>query len=302
MLAALFCASLGHIIWGFSYLFTKVGMEMTEPEILLSCRFVLAWLLLNIPVLTGRQKLHFFDGRNLKPLLILAVIEPLCFFFESYGILYSNATFAGAVMATVPVVSIFTGILFLKEYPGRRQAFFCLFPVAGVILMTLAGKTLGILSPLGVILLCCNCLASAGYKTFNRMSSAEFSPFERTYVILFFSAVTFLAVAAVKLEHPAQAYAAALSNHRFLLLIAVMALLCSILSNMLVNYASGVLTVAKLSTLGTLTTLTSMTAGILLLKEPYSLAFFAGAALILFGIWQVTRSGKDVSPDQISQE
>jgi len=292
MTFALVCASLGHIIWGFSYLFTRVGMEMTEPEILLSCRFLLAWLLLNIPVLTGRQKLHYFDGRNLKPLLILAVIEPLCFFFESYGILYSNSTFAGAVMATVPVVSVFTGILFLKEYPTRRQAIFCLLPVAGVILMTLAGESLGILTPLGVILLCFNCLASAGYKTFNRMSSAEFSPFERTYVILLFSAVTFLVMAFLKLEHPVHAYRAALADSDFLLLIGIMALLCSILSNMLVNFASGVLTVTKISTLGTLTTLTSMAAGILILKEPYSLAFFAGAALILFGIWQVTRPEK----------
>ncbi|MBR4860695.1 MAG: DMT family transporter, partial [Firmicutes bacterium] len=216
----------------------------------------------------------------------------LCFFFESYGLLYTNATFAGAFVAIVPVVSVLTGIVFLKEYPTRRQAFFCLFPVAGVIIMTVSGKSLGILSAIGVIFLLCNCFASAAYKTFNRKSSAEFSTFERTYVVLFFSGAAFTLASFVKLEHPLQAYREALCNPEILMLLIFLALISSILCNMLVNHAAAHLTVAQLATLGTLTTLTSMAAGIIFLKEPYSLAFFMGAALILFGIWQVTRPEK----------
>lgn len=301
MYFALACASLGHIIWGFSYLLAKVGLQMAEPEVFLSCRFILAWLLMSIPILMGRQKLNLLDGRNLKPLLVLALTEPFCFFFESYGILYTNATFAGAFVAIVPVVSILTGILFLKEYPTRRQAVFCILPVAGVIIMTLSGNSLGILTPIGVLFLLGNCVASASYKTFNRMSSGDFSPFERTYVILFVCAVAFTVSSFFKLENPIQAYAAALTNPSFLLLIGFMALVCSILSNMLVNRAAGVLTVTQIATLGTLTTLCSMFAGIVFLREPYSLAFFLGAALILFGIWQVTRPERDCSEPDCSE-
>ncbi|MBR4411008.1 MAG: DMT family transporter [Firmicutes bacterium] len=292
MIVALVTAALGHIIWGFSYIFAKVGLEQTVPEVFLSCRFTLSLLFMTIPILMGRQKFCLFDGRNLKPLLIFAMTEPLCFFFESYGLLYTNATFAGAFVAIVPVVSILTGIVFLKEYPTRRQAFFCLFPVVGVIIMTVSGKSLGILSAIGVIFLLCNCFASAAYKTFNRKASAEFSAFERTYVILFFSAAAFTLASFVKLDHPLQAYRDALCNPEILVLLIFLALISSILCNMLVNHAAAHLTVAQLATLGTLTTLTSMAAGIIFLKEPYSLAFFMGAALILFGIWQVTRPAK----------
>ena len=289
MILALTTAALGHIIWGFSYIFAKVGLEQTAPEVFLSCRFILSFLFMSIPILTGRQKFRLFDGRDLKPLIILALTEPLCFFFESYGLLYTNATFAGAFVAIVPVVSVLTGIVFLKEYPTRRQAFFCLFPVVGVIIMTVSGKSLGILSAIGVFFLLCNCFASAAYKTFNRKSSAEFSTFERTYVVLFFSAAAFTLASFVKLEQPLQVYRDALCSPQILLLLIFLALVSSILCNLLVNHAAAQLTVAQLATLGTLTTLTSMAAGIIFLKEPYSLAFFIGAALILFGIWQVTR-------------
>ena len=35
-------AALGHIIWGFSVLFSKVAMEVAQPDVLLSIRFLLS--------------------------------------------------------------------------------------------------------------------------------------------------------------------------------------------------------------------------------------------------------------------
>lgn len=86
------------------------------------------------------------------------------FYFESYGILYTNATFAGVVLAVAPVVAILLSVLFLKEYPTRRQAVFCLLPVAGVMLMTVSGSSMGIIRPLGVVFLMGACLTSGAYK------------------------------------------------------------------------------------------------------------------------------------------
>ena len=36
----LLCACLGHILWGFSYLFTKTALNIAAPNILLSFRFL----------------------------------------------------------------------------------------------------------------------------------------------------------------------------------------------------------------------------------------------------------------------
>ena len=35
-------AALGHIIWGFSVLFSKVAMEVAQPDVLLSIRFLIS--------------------------------------------------------------------------------------------------------------------------------------------------------------------------------------------------------------------------------------------------------------------
>ena len=185
-------AALGHIIWGFSVLFSKVAMEVAQPDVLLSIRFLLSALLMTLMILFGKAKVSL-RGKNLKPLLLLAVTEPMYFYFESYGILYTNATFAGVVLAVAPVVAILLSVLFLKEYPTRRQAVFCLLPVAGVMLMTVSGSSMGIIRPLGVVFLMGACLTSGAYKTVNRRTAQEFTAFERTYVVMLACAAAFTA-------------------------------------------------------------------------------------------------------------
>lgn len=64
---------------------------------------------------------------------------------------------------------------------------------------------------------------------------------------------------------------------------------CSVMCNLLVNYAAGKMPVVKLSSLGSLTTLCSMFAGALFLNEPMTHGLLFGAVLILVGIWQVTK-------------
>lgn len=281
-------ACLGHFIWGFSVLFTKMALQTAEPSVLLSIRFLLAAFLMTLLILFKKAHVSF-RGKNLKPLLLLAGTELLYFYFESCGILYTNATFAGVVLAVVPVVAIFLAILFLREFPTKRQAFFCVLPVAGVIIMTSAGSSLGIIQPLGVFFLICSCLSSAAYKTANRKSSREFTPFERTYAVLVVSAVVFT-VSALKAAHgDLRAYTAPLSQPDFLFAVVMLSVFCSVGANILVNFAAGRMTVVKLSAFGSLATLCSMFAGVIFLDEPMTAGLFLGSVLILVGIRQVTK-------------
>ena len=142
----------GNAFWGFSFLFTRVALQETTPELMLALRFMISFALMNIPLLLGRQKLRL-KGKKLLPLLGLAVAEPVVFFAESYGILHTNATFAGVMVAIAPIFAIALAALVLKEYPSRRQLLFCLLPVIGVIIMVLSGKSLGVVTPLGVLFL-----------------------------------------------------------------------------------------------------------------------------------------------------
>ena len=45
----------GFTIWGFSLLLTRVGQRYASPMVLLSIRFLLAFLLLNVPLVLGGE-------------------------------------------------------------------------------------------------------------------------------------------------------------------------------------------------------------------------------------------------------
>lgn len=288
LLLPILAAVAGNAFWGFSYLFTRVALQETTPEIMLAIRFLISFALMNAPVLLGRQKLRL-KGKKLLPLLGLAVAEPVCFFAESYGILHTNATFAGVMVAVAPLFAILLAALILKEYPSRRQMLYCLLPVIGVILMVLSGKSLGVVTPLGVAFLLLDCVAIAFYRLFNRWGSQEFTPFERTYMVLLACAVVFTTSALVSVRGDVTAFAAPLTNPRLILPVLALCLLCSIGSNMLVNYATGRMSVAKMSVFSSLITLCSTFGGVVLLGEPFSALSMLGTALIVYGIWQVSR-------------
>ena len=286
---AVLYAALGNIIWGFSFLFTKTGLAVApNPNVMLAHRFILSTLFMGIPLLLGKEKISF-KGKNWKPVVLLLLMQSCYFLFETYGILYTNATIAGLVLAVVPVVTIGTGALFLREYPTRRQALFCILPVAGVIIMTVSGKELGVVTPLGIIFLLLTMLVSAVFKTANRKAAQEFSSFERTFLVLANSAVVFSLVGMGSVDWNVAAFAAPLLQGKYLLSVLCLSLLCSIVANLLVNYASGHMSVFKLSSFGSLSTLCSMVAGAVFLREPVSISLLLGAVLILVGIRQVTK-------------
>ena len=99
--AALCTGVIGNVIWGSSYLFTRIAQNESSPMVQLAWRFALAFLLLNLMILFGWEKLHL-RGKKLKPLILLSTVEPLYFFCESYGIYYSNSTFSGVMLAITP--------------------------------------------------------------------------------------------------------------------------------------------------------------------------------------------------------
>ena len=278
----------GNAFWGFSFLFTRVALQETTPELMLALRFMISFALMNIPLLLGRQKLRL-KGKKLLPLLGLAVAEPVVFFAESYGILHTNATFAGVMVAIAPIFAIALAALVLKEYPSRRQLLFCLLPVIGVIIMVLSGKSLGVVTPLGVLFLLINCVGIAFYRLFNRWGSQEFTPFERTYMVLFSCLVVFTTSALISVKGDVGAFVAPVTNPRVIFPVLALCLLCSIGANMLVNYAAGRMSVAKLSVFSSLITMCSTFGGIVILREPFSAMSLVGTVLIVYGIWQVSR-------------
>lgn len=291
----LLAAITGNLIWGFSYIFTRVALFSAPPDVLLSIRFIAAFIILNGMLLAGKATFSIKEEKkkkNLKYLLGLGFMECIFFYFESYGILYSNASFASVILAVVPVISVGLAAMFLGEKPTVKQVFFCVVPVVGVIIMTITETGLGVVTPLGVILLLCTCFTSGFYKILNRKSSFYFNSFERTYVVLAMSVVVFTISAFKAVDWSLKAYLEPLGNPVFVAMVLILAVFCSVVAGLMVNYAAARISVLMLSTIGTLSTVCTVIAGVVILHEPMNTAIFIGTAMIILGIWQVTKPPK----------
>ena len=288
MTLALCCGVTGNVIWGASYLFTRIAQQEAPPMVQMSLRFLLAFLLLNLMMLFGWEKIRL-RGKNLRQLIVLSCVEPIYFFFESYGIYYSNSTFAGVTLAIVPVIAIGMGVLILKEYPTRKQFLLCFVPIAGVILVTIAGSGLGAVQPIGVVLVFGACLFAAFYRVYNKDSSAEFTAFERSYFVIGMCMLVFTVAALCMERGDLTPFAAALHSKRFVLSTLVLSVFCSVAANILVNYSASILPMAIFSNLGSLITVCAMFLGIIFLDEPTNAMSLVGSAMVLVGLFLIAR-------------
>lgn len=288
--SAVICAILGNVIWGFSFLFTKLGLKYcSQIDILLAHRFIITMIIMIVLAIINRKEISF-KGKKWGLISVLLVTQIGYFLFESYGIIHTNSTMAGLVLAVVPVVTVGSGAIFLKEYPTKRQALFCILPVIGVILITISGKDLGILTLKGGIFLALALLTSAIYKTANRKVAEEFSGFERTFLVLIATALFFTFNGMHVADWNISTFIAPLSEPKYISVILCLGLLCSVTANLLVNYAMGKMSVFKVASFGALSTLCTALAGIIFLDEPISISIIMGTILILIGVRQVVSS------------
>lgn len=285
---AIIAIIINQILWGFSPFFNQVALRHAQPEILLAARFVPAFLFMTAMILLGKAHVCF-KGKKIWLLLLMAAFEVSYYYLESYGIVYTNATFSGLVMSLTPVVSVVLAAVFLKEYPSRRQAVFCVLPVIGIIIMTVTGNSLGIIRPLGVFLLILACFAAAAFKPANRKAAETFTPFERNYVVMFFSVIAYSATALNKAQGDIMACIRPFAEPGFLFPVLILGLGCSVGANILANYAAGKMSVVKLAAFGPLTTVFTVFAGVVFLGEPMTGSLLIGAVLIMIGIYQVSR-------------
>lgn len=289
------CCILGNVIWGFSYLFIRVALRYAPSEQLLAHRFLLSTVLMLLPLIIGKAKLSF-KGKPLGAIGLLMLMQLGYYFFETHGVDLTNSTFAGLVLAVVPLGTILTGALFLKEYPTRRQALFCLLPIAGIVIITLSAGELGVITPLGVVyLFLCMCCSSL-YKVANRKAAEHFSTYERTLLLIIVCAVFYTVVSLSANNWNMGAFLAPLGDISYFLPLLFLSVLCSIAANLLVNYAAGKLPVFTLASFGALSTLVSTVMGVVVMDEPVSIMLLAGAAMILVGVQQVVRPDKAKAP------
>ncbi|MBO4873570.1 MAG: DMT family transporter [Lachnospiraceae bacterium] len=290
---ALLATILCHVLWGFSFMASRTALNHGTVFQLLSHRFLAAFLLMNLVLLSRRVRV---DLKN-KPvglLLLLGLMEPVVYFIgEQYGILHSSTIFSGVMIAMIPIAATFAAAPFLGEKPTAGQLVFSLLSVGGVIGIGLLSRSSGTLDWIGLISLVIAVAAASAYSLLSRSLSDSFSPFERAWAMLGLGAVIFTGIALFQVQGNFSAYLAPLREPAYLGAILYLAPIASVVCYFFSGYALTYLSVARESVFSNLTTAVSVFAGAVLLKEPFSWLSLVCCALILFGIWGVQRTSPE---------
>ena len=287
---AILAAFLCNFLWGLSFLASRIAMDSAPVTVLLSHRFLLAFLLMSILLLSGRTDCHL-RHKSLKPLLLLGFMQPVVYFIgEQYGILHSTTIFSGVMISIIPIAGILAAIPVLHEIPTIKQMFFILLSVGGVTGIGLMSKNSGSLDWIGVFGLLVAVLAAVLYTLLNRDISGAYSAFERTYVMMAVGACVFTIMAAVNVKGSITAYLRPLCSPEYIAALLYLGVFCSVICFFLSCYSITRLSVARATIFANLTTIVSVLAGVLILHEPLSPAGIVCCILILVGICGVQQN------------
>ena len=285
LLAAFFC----NFFWGLSFLASRIALNEASVSVLLSHRFLVAFLVMSIYVLLGHADFHL-RGKSLVPLLLLGLMQPVVYFIgEQYGILHSTTIFSGVMISIIPIAGILAAIPVLKELPTMRQMAFILLSVGGVIGIGLMSQSSGSLDWIGVAALLIAVSAAVTYTLLNRNISGAYSDFERTYVMMAVGAAVFTVMAAVDVKGDPSAYLRPLISTNYVAALLYLGVFCSVICFFLSCYSLTRLSVARATVFANLTTTVSVLAGAMVLHEPLTVGGAVCCVLILVGIYGVQR-------------
>ncbi len=286
LLAAIAC----HVAWGFSFLASRKGLDGAPVFVLLSHRFGLSFLVMNLLWLLGVARLELKGKALWKPIL-LGLMEPVVYFFgEQYGILHSNTIFSGVMIAMIPIVATLAAAPILKEKPSVGQILFSILSLCGVIGIGLMSRSSGALDWIGAVALSVAVLSAGAYTLISRGISKEYSPFERTYMMMGVGTVAFTPMALIQVRGSALDYIQPLAQPTYLLAILFLALVCSVACYFLSSYTITYMTVARETVFSNLTTAVSVFAGVIFLHEPFTWFGVLCCLVIFVGIYGVQKT------------
>ena len=290
---AMLAATLAYTIFGLSYLFSKMALNVAEPMILLCVRFTVTFLVLNLLVLTGLMKLDL-KGKNILGPVLVGMIQPVLYFvFENYGLKYTTTSFTGVISAISPVFTAVMGAIILRERPNWRQWLCIGISIVGVLMISL-GADSGVNTPLGCICLLIAYFSGSFYSILIRKLSKEFSPFALTYIMFTVGFVFFAALAFLQYrEQTLPMLVSSLSHREFLIACLYLGAAASVGAYMLANYSLSTLSVTRSTIFSSFSTVVSVLSGILIMGDPFTPVSIVAFVLIMAGVWGVNYFAKN---------
>ena len=278
------------LTWGLSFMFTRGALDLLSPFHLLGLRFaaaVAAMALLRAFRII-RIRVSTQDYLNLLP---LALFQPIFYFAaETAGILLTSASYAGMMIAIIPIFVAILSAIMLRERPNHLQVFFIIASVTGVIfIIYMDTQSITGVNPLGTLALLGAVTAAGFFNIASRKASTEHSPLKITWVMMVVGAVCFNIIALLQhlLEGNIGIYLAPLPE--LWITIFYLGVISSVGAFFLYNYVLSKITATQGSVFANLVTVVAIAAGVIFRGETVSWYHLAGTVAILAGVWGTNR-------------
>ena len=290
----LFANVLSQLLFGFAYLFMKMGMAVVDQNTVkfLSFRFGLGFLVMTLILAAGFQKVRY-KGRPVRLILICGLFNPLISqVLETTSTTYAPASQIALYASAMPALMLIFAALINHEYPSRRQTVFVFVTMAGVLVTNLSDKSETGLTALGLFLIIAANLVIALGRIMVRRASKVFTSFEIVYITTAIGAVAFTltSMGSHVLSAPFSDYFSGLLCPQFLIAVFYMGIGSCVGAFLLMTYASAHLPVAVFASTCTLGTVVGIVSGGVLLKETFRPADILGTVIILSGIIGISLS------------
>ncbi len=269
------------LIWGSTFVITKVVLREISPLTLTFVRFAIAFAVLG--PLAARQGFRLRDIFRPTFLLFGLTGTTLFYAFQNLGLAYTSVSSTVLIQSGIPAITAVLAVIFLKERLGPRQIFGIGLVTLGVVLvgLTSSGPSADSANPvLGNLLIFGSALAWAVYTIQGRKLVADLPALVMTAAstgagLIFLLPFAAWETAGTGLPH---------LSPGGLLGIAYLGLVASGLTMFLWNYALHFLPASVASPYINLIPIIGL-AGAYLLGEQPPLAQILGGALALVGVW-----------------
>ena len=279
----------GQTIFGFAYIFIKMGMAVVDQNSIkfLAFRFVLGFLAMTLLVVFGLQKVHY-KNRPVYLILICGLLNPMISqIVETTATTYAPASQMSLFNSVLPVTMLVFSALINHEYPTRRQVMLVFVVVGGVLIANMADKVEAGLTTIGLVLIIGLNITLAIQRVLVRRTSAVFNSFDIIYLTTGMGALFFtvLSLGGHAIAHGSLAgYFTGLMTPRFGISLLYMGLGSCVGAFLLTTYASANLPFAVYSATCSLSTVVGILSGVVFLGERFTWIEVVGTAVILVGV------------------
>lgn len=175
------------LLWASSFIALKIGVRGYDPMVVIFGRMLIGSICFLLIGLSLRRPIQYHKG-DYKLIGFMVLCEPCFYFlFEAKAIVYTTASQAGLITATLPVLVLIAASFLLKERTGLSVWGGAVITIAGVCWLTLESSPAedAPFPALGNFFEFLAMVCATGYTIAMRQLASRYSPFFLTAVQAF---------------------------------------------------------------------------------------------------------------------